>query len=65
MLNAVAALHSSFDSDEPTDRPDLAVSFEEMSQLMDLPGMRELERRFLTPAQLAAKYGTKEGGPRS
>jgi 2-methylisocitrate lyase-like PEP mutase family enzyme len=46
MFNAVAALHESFNNDAPVDRADLAVSFAEISDLMDLGGIRELERRF-------------------
>ena len=42
----------------PADRPDLAVSIEEIMRLMDYDEMRELERRLLTTETLETKYGT-------
>jgi 2-methylisocitrate lyase-like PEP mutase family enzyme len=57
MFNAVAALCETFNLDEAVDRPDLAVTFAEMSSLMDLEGIRALERTFLTEKQFVAKYG--------
>lgn len=57
MFNAVTALRETFNLDEAVDRPDLAVSFAEMNALMDLDGIRALERSFLTEKQLASKYG--------
>lgn len=57
MFNAVTALRETFNLDEAVDRPDLAVTFAEMNALMDLDGIRALERSFLTEKQLAAKYG--------
>lgn len=57
MFNAVTAVRETFNLDEAVDRPDLAVTFAEMNALMDLDGIRALERSFLTEKQLAAKYG--------
>jgi hypothetical protein len=39
------------------ERPDLAVSFEEINDLMGLGTIRVIERRFLTTRQSQAKYG--------
>lgn len=57
MFNAVTVLRKHFESDEPVDRADLAVCFEDMSDPMDLRDMRELQRRVLTVTLLDAKYG--------
>jgi 2-methylisocitrate lyase-like PEP mutase family enzyme len=46
MFLAAAAVHENAGREESIERPDLAVSFEEMSALMDLPGIRALERRY-------------------
>jgi hypothetical protein len=43
------------------ERPDLAVSFQELNDLMGLGTIKELEQRFLTAGQLQAKYGTARG----
>jgi len=42
----------------PVDRPDALVSFEELHEIMGMHEVEELERRFLTPEQLEAKYGS-------
>lgn len=60
MQNGLALLKQSLDTGEPVDRPDALVSFEELHDIMALGEVEELEQRFLTPDQLAAKYG--EGG---
>jgi hypothetical protein len=39
------------------DRPDALVSFEELHDIMGMREVEALEQRFLTPEQLAAKYG--------
>ena len=39
------------------ERPDLAVSFQEINDLMGLDTIRKMEQRFLTARQLQAKYG--------
>jgi 2-methylisocitrate lyase-like PEP mutase family enzyme len=60
MQNGLALLQQSLDTGEPVDRPDALVSFEELHDIMALGEVEALEQRFLTPDQLAAKYG--EGG---
>jgi len=59
MQNGLALLEESLKSGEPVDRPDALVSFEELHDIMALGEVEDLERRFLTPGQLAAKYGGK------
>ena len=56
MKQALAALEESLSTGEPVDRPDLLVSFEELNELMGMSKLQELERRYLTDAQLKAKY---------
>ncbi len=57
MKKALEALQESNRKGEVQDRPDLCVDFEELSTLMGLPQIRELEDRFLTEDVLANKYG--------
>ncbi len=57
MLNAISAWNESFESGDVIDRPDLLVNFGELSDLMGLPTIKEMEQRYLTEAQLASKYG--------
>ena len=56
MKNGLAALQESLDSGRAVERPDLAVSFEELNSLMGFDEVQAIERRFLTPEQLARKY---------
>jgi 2-methylisocitrate lyase-like PEP mutase family enzyme len=60
MQQGMALLQQSLDSGQVVDRPDALVSFEEMHDIMGMPEVEELERRFLTPSQFEAKYG-KDG----
>jgi hypothetical protein len=39
------------------ERPELAVSFGEINELMGLDTIKQMEQRFLTARQLAVKYG--------
>jgi 2-methylisocitrate lyase-like PEP mutase family enzyme len=64
MQNGLALLQESLRSGQPVDRPDALVSFEELHDIMALDVVEALEGRFLTPAQLEAKYG-RDGGRRS
>lgn len=57
MRNALAVLKQSAEEGRVIERPDLAVSFQEINDLMGLPTIRDMEQRYLTPDQLAAKYG--------
>ena len=59
MRNALSVLKQSVQEGRVIERPDLAVSFQEINDLMGLGTIREMEQRFLTPAQLDAKYGGK------
>ena len=56
MRNAMTALLDGAKSGHDVDRPDLAVSFEELNQLIGLGEIQEVEGRYLTPDELARKY---------
>jgi 2-methylisocitrate lyase-like PEP mutase family enzyme len=56
MKNGLAALEETLRTGKPVDRPDLAVSFEELNSLMGFDEVQAIERRFLTREQLARKY---------
>jgi 2-methylisocitrate lyase-like PEP mutase family enzyme len=60
MQRGLAFLRESLDTGKVVDRPEALVSFEELHEIMGIEEVQELERRFLTAAQLKAKYG--EGG---
>ena len=57
MQQGLALLRQSLDSGKVVDRPDALVSFEELHKIMGIKEVEELEQRFLTGAQLKAKYG--------
>lgn len=57
MLNAVAVFKESLETGEAVDRPDLAVSFDELNEIMGFEFIRNLESRYLTEEQLKVKYG--------
>jgi 2-methylisocitrate lyase-like PEP mutase family enzyme len=63
MQNGLALLGQSVESGEVVDRPDALVSFEELHNIMGMDEVEALERSFLTPAQLAAKYGDGAATP--
>ena len=48
MRSAMAALAVALESEEPLERTDLQVSFDELNTMMGLPGFQELERRHTT-----------------
>lgn len=56
MKNGLALLRQSLDSGVVIDRPDAAVSFEELNEIMGMAQIQRLEQKFLTPAQRQAKY---------
>ncbi|MBM3357605.1 MAG: isocitrate lyase/PEP mutase family protein [Betaproteobacteria bacterium] len=56
MKNGLAALQQSIDTGEVVERPELAVSFEELNTLVGFDDVQAIERRFLTQDQLARKY---------
>ena len=61
MMNGLDALLADLGDGVALDRPELAVSFEELNDLVGLPAIRSLEQRFLTAEQLKAKYGEEAG----
>ncbi len=56
MRNAFAAVQESIHKGKVIERPDLVVSFEEITDLMGLPKILELEQQFLTATTLKDKY---------
>lgn len=56
MKKALELLLQSEKAGEVYDRPDLAVSFEELTELMGLGDIHDLEKRFLTEDVLTEKY---------
>ncbi len=59
MRKALEVLEESVRTGKVFDRPDLAIDFEELTALMGLPEIRNLENRFLTKEVLAEKYAKK------
>jgi 2-methylisocitrate lyase-like PEP mutase family enzyme len=57
MQRGLAFLRESLESGKVVDRPDALVSFEELHAIMGIDEVEALEQRFLTAAQLKAKYG--------
>jgi 2-methylisocitrate lyase-like PEP mutase family enzyme len=57
MQLGMAHLKQSLETGEVVDRPDAAVSFEEMHDIMGMADVEAMEQRFLTTTQLQAKYG--------
>jgi 2-methylisocitrate lyase-like PEP mutase family enzyme len=57
MKNGLHLLQQSLASGKVVDRPDALVSFEELHDIMGMHEIEEMEQRFLTPEQLATKYG--------
>ncbi len=57
MKKALEVILESIAQGKIIERPDLCFSFEELSTLMGVPQMKELEERFLTEEALAGKYG--------
>lgn len=59
MRKALEVLLESARTGEVYDRPDLTVDFKELTDLMGLPDMQDLEKQFLTDEAIAEKYGNK------
>jgi hypothetical protein len=57
MKRGLELLQQSLDSGKVVDRPDALVSFEDLHDIMGMAEIEDLEQRFLTPEQLATKYG--------
>ncbi len=60
MKNALSVLLQSAAEGRVIERPDLAVSFQEINELMGFGTIRDMEQRFLTAAQKQAKYGAAQ-----
>jgi 2-methylisocitrate lyase-like PEP mutase family enzyme len=56
MKNAINALSESLRDGKIVERPDLLVSFEELNELMGLPVVKDMEKRFLSADLLREKY---------
>jgi 2-methylisocitrate lyase-like PEP mutase family enzyme len=64
MINGLDLFKQSLDSGTAIDRPDVAVSFETLHDIIGMRQVEELEQRFLTDSQWLAKYGeTKDARP--
>jgi len=57
MKNALQAFKDQLELDAPPERPDLAVSAEEISELMGYAFVNALESQFLLDEQIERKYG--------
>lgn len=56
MKNGIAALKESLASGKIVDRPELAVSFEELNELMGFAEVQRIEKQFLTAEQFERRY---------
>lgn len=63
MKKGLEVLGDSLSTGRAADRPDLAVSFEELNEVMGMGEIKRLEGEFLTAAQKTAKYGEEHTGP--
>jgi 2-methylisocitrate lyase-like PEP mutase family enzyme len=57
MIQGLRALHEGIERGEVVEREDLAVSFEELNDIIGLPALEALEQRHSTAEQLRRKYG--------
>ena len=57
MKTALQTFREHLALDAPPERPDLAVSAEEISELMGYAFVNELESRYLLAEQIERKYG--------
>ena len=63
MKKGLEILGESISSGKAADRPDVALSFEELNDIMGMGEIQRMEERYLTPAQKEAKYGKGQTGP--
>lgn len=63
MKNGLELLQQSLTTGKVIDRPDALVSFEELNDIMGMWQVQDLEQRFLTAAQLEAKYHGAPAAP--
>ena len=59
MKRAMEVFQESLRTGKAVDHPELAVGFEELNGLLGLDKIKEIEQRYLTENQLAAKYGAR------
>lgn len=57
MIHGLETLQKSLATGEIVERPELAVSFEKLNDVLGFKQFEALEQRFLTKEQLQAKYG--------
>ena len=57
LINGLETLQKSLATGEIIERPELAVSFEKLNDVLGFKQFEALEQRFLTKEQLQAKYG--------
>jgi 2-methylisocitrate lyase-like PEP mutase family enzyme len=62
MQHGLELLQQSIASGKVVDRPDALVSFEVLHDILGMHEIEAMERRFLTPDQLEAKYGAGKAG---
>jgi 2-methylisocitrate lyase-like PEP mutase family enzyme len=60
MTSALQAFKDNLEADQPLERPDLAVSAEEISELMGYAFVNELESQLLLDEQIEKKYGSRD-----
>jgi 2-methylisocitrate lyase-like PEP mutase family enzyme len=60
MRNAITALVESAEAGQAVDRPDLAISFEELNSLIGLGEIQAIEGQYMTPDERDRKYGTSK-----
>jgi 2-methylisocitrate lyase-like PEP mutase family enzyme len=63
MKQGLQLLGQSIETGKVVDRPDAALSFEELNEIMGMAHIQGLESRYLTDAQKKAKYGTEHVAP--
>ena len=63
MKMGMQLLGQSISSGKVVDRPDVALNFEELNEIMGMEHIQSLESRFLTKDQKIAKYGTDQVAP--
>ncbi|ETF02008.1 carboxyvinyl-carboxyphosphonate phosphorylmutase [Advenella kashmirensis W13003] len=62
MKKGLEILGESITSGQAADRPDVALSFEELNEIMGMAQIEVLEQRYLTPTQKMTKYGSEGAG---
>ncbi len=63
MSSGLDLLQQSIATGEVIDRPDMAMSFEHLNEIMGMGSINNLEKKFLTPEQKQSKYGSESAAP--